>query len=119
MSICALAVFMLSGFSVTARAQFMVVEVDHSYQSHDSSAVVVDSIGEPMPGVTVKLMSPGWKTLIQTVETDWRGKFRFRKSKSRLNYLEITHSGFQIMHVKLEVVHRKVRIPRIRIDIAT
>ena len=113
------AVIILLASSMAGRAQFMVVEVDRPYLSSEVSAIVVAPNNEPMPGATVKRMRSGWKKLIESTKTDWRGRFRFRKGKSNLNYLEITRPGFQVMHVKLKVVRRRIKTPRISVEIAT
>lgn len=97
----------------------MTIELDRPYLASDASAIVVDPSGAPMPGTTVKLMSVGWGKIIASKETNSQGFFRFSSGNSNLLYLEITRPGFQVMHVKLKVVRKKIKVPLIKVQIAT
>ena len=105
--------------SANARAQFMTVELNKPFLSSHSAAIIVDRNDDPIPGASVKSMSVNWKTVIESTLADVNGRIRFKRNKSNLYYLEITHPGFQVMHVKLKIVRRKTKEPRIEIEIAT
>ena len=105
--------------SAKTQAQFMTVELATPYVSSHPTAIVVDPSDSPIPGVLVKRMNAGWKKEIESTKTNGDGRFRFKRYGSIPYYLEITCPGFQVMHVKLKIVRRKTKVPRIRIEIAT
>lgn len=97
----------------------MTIELDAPYLSSHPTAIVVDPSDSPMAGVLVKRMSAGWKKAIESTKTNADGRFTFKRYRSIQYYLEITYPGFQIMHVKLTIVRRKTKVPRIKVEIAT
>src|SRR5262245_26772631 len=105
---------MILGLVRETCAQSMIVELRDPYITTHTVGIVVDPNDRPIAGATVKVMSPEWKTLVESIETDGEGIFRFKRRRQNLYYLEIHYPGFQLMHVKLKLVRRKTKIPRIR-----
>lgn len=115
------AVMMILVLAVSAkvRGQFMTVELDRPYLASSVTAIVVDPVGSPVAGASVTRMSAGWKKAIESRQTNENGQFRFKRGAPTLYYLEISHQGFQIMHVKLRIIRRTMKSPRIKLEIAT
>src|SRR5688500_7779165 len=111
--------FVILSVNFVAMGQFLSVQTDRSFQSKDLSAIVYAPNGEPLAGVTVKLLTEQWKIERDRTKTNSHGFFTFRIAKPGMYFLELGSPGFQRHLYKIRVT-RKVRFrPGLVMEVAT
>src|ERR1700732_43818 len=101
----------LAGASSSAKAGVEIVEIERVQVVNAVSGVVHDPSGAPILGATVAEVSPDWKTVIQSTNTDADGRFSIvPKAKKRIYHLMISSNGFNplVVHVRVSQWTKKL-----------
>jgi Outer membrane protein beta-barrel family/Carboxypeptidase regulatory-like domain len=73
----------------------------------DISGVVTDTLGEPLPGATVMLLSVKDTTLVNFTRSDGSGRFNFKFQKNQPYLLKVTYISFLPFTLRTEVSERE------------
>ena len=110
----------LATASSLAKGGVEVVELAKIQVVRSFAGTLVDPNGDPIRDATVDEVTPDMKTVIQTVQTDESGRFKFStRTKVATHHLLISHSGFNplFVHVKFRRWSRKYL--RLELHLAT
>lgn len=112
----ALLVFATSG---SASSQELLIQLDRPFPSASLSAFVFAGDDLPIFGARVELMSPGWKNVLATRETNINGFFKFRQRRLGLYFLRLGARGFQTYKLKVRVKKGVRSLPKISMEVGT
>jgi len=88
-----------TGYS-TERVMQKKISVSHAL----AGRVLVRGTDEPANGVTVELCSSGWKTVLNSTETDEKGHFSLKPpATGKLFYIRVSAPGMDIYELRVRI----------------
>ena len=106
--------------SPLARAGVEIVEIRNIRFSRTGTITVTDPLDSPLPGAKVEEMSPDWKQVLSSTDTDDKGRFTLTPGHYRkIYYLQISCHNFNPLRVRVAVSTSKGKELRLQLEIAT
>jgi hypothetical protein len=97
-------VFSLALFEPFAKGGIEIVQYEKVQVVSGLSGELRDATGAPLPGATVKEVSPDWETVLQSTKTDGVGHFAMSpKSKTKIHYLVFTFPLCNQLRVRVRI----------------
>ncbi len=108
-------------FSFSAVGQMEIVEIEKPQLAKSIAGVVTDPTGAAIPGVTVEERSEDWKVVLRSTATDDHGRFHFsaRSRREAFYHLELSHSGFDRVRIKLQLDKHAPPVIVVKMPLAT
>jgi len=114
-----LSAILATAFSL-ANAGVEVVELAKIQVVRTFAGTLLDPNGDPIRGATVDEVTSDMKTVIQTVQTDESGRFKFLTwTNVRTHHLLISHSGFNPLFVHVRVSRWSRKYLHLELHLAT
>lgn len=109
----------LSAVFSQINAQQLTIRIEKPFVAKSLSGIIVDANGGKIPFATVTRFTAGWKNEIESVETDDKGKFNFKRLPSGTYYLRISASGFGKLEVEVRLKSNSKTKLKFKLEIAS
>jgi hypothetical protein len=97
-----------------------IVVIENVQFAKSLSVTVTDSGDFLLPGAKVEEMSPDWKQVLRSTQTDDAGKFTLASVHGRkIYYLQISHDGFNPLRVRVAISTKRGKDLRLQLEVAT